>query len=358
MRLDSHTLAQLMCRPLSRVLDVGCGRGVVAERFLSLGCEVVGLDVDDAAVEAMRQRSLVAHVCDLDNDDLGSVLGEEDFDVIVCLDVLEHTKRPAEVLTKLLAHLRPDGDVLISLPNVTHGDVRLSLLAGRFQYRDEGLLDATHLRFFDRGAVESLLDECGLVCRDLHPVRFGLGQTELGVDLGEVSPALIDAMQADEDATVYQWVLRAQRAEAHDVAPPLLPLLEELEGRIAAQAEAERYSGELASHLEQVEADRESLRGYVQKLEKEIADRDVLAEEERRQFADSLEDLDFLRRELDAVRDVVEIVSGENEAIRDELGQSAAAVAELEAVKARRLYRALDKMSRVLVRFRSSGDPS
>jgi 2-polyprenyl-3-methyl-5-hydroxy-6-metoxy-1,4-benzoquinol methylase len=348
-RLDSHTLAQLMCRPQSDVLDVGCGRGVVAERFVSLGCRVVGLDVAESAVEAMRERSLVAHVCDLDNDDLGSVLGDQDFDVIVCLDVLEHTKRPADVLAKLLAHLRPDGGVLISLPNVTHGDVRLSLLGGRFEYRDEGLLDATHLRFFDRAAVESLLEDCGLVMRDLHPVRFGLGQTELGVDLDEVSSEVVESVLADPDATIYQWVLRAQRAGADDFAPPLLPVLEELEERIAAQTAAERYNSQLSTHLAEIDADRDSLKEYVHKLEQAIADRDAQAELERGQLRETLEDLEFLRRELDAVRDVVEIVSGENDALRAEADALRGAAAELQAVKARRLYRLVDRLSRTRV---------
>jgi SAM-dependent methyltransferase len=84
------------------------------------------------------------------------------FDVIVYGDVLEHLVDPLDVLVELNEYLAPGGRVVISMPNVAHLWIRLSLLFGRFQYADRGLLDRTHLRFFTERSVRELVADAGL----------------------------------------------------------------------------------------------------------------------------------------------------------------------------------------------------
>ena len=83
------------------MFDVGCGEGVVASLLRDVGCEVVGLDIDEESVAAMNKLGFKAHCCDLDADDPVEVLSGGMFDVIVCLDVLEHVKDSAGVLARL-----------------------------------------------------------------------------------------------------------------------------------------------------------------------------------------------------------------------------------------------------------------
>ena len=64
-------------------------------------------------------------VADLDLLDVDEALGDDTFDVIIAADVLEHLRDPQRVLTACLEHLRPGGEVLLSIPNVAHADVRL-----------------------------------------------------------------------------------------------------------------------------------------------------------------------------------------------------------------------------------------
>ena len=59
------------------------------------------------------------------------------------------------------ALLKPDGVLLLSLPNVANVTVRLALLLGRFHYGSRGILDRTHLRFFTRATGRALLEESG-----------------------------------------------------------------------------------------------------------------------------------------------------------------------------------------------------
>src|SRR5207253_4526205 len=75
---------------------------------------------------------------------------------------LEHLAWPIGVLKKYLALLKPNGSVIVSLPNVGLWSVRMQHLAGKFEYEETGVLDHTHLRFFTRRSALRMLDEAGL----------------------------------------------------------------------------------------------------------------------------------------------------------------------------------------------------
>jgi len=72
-------------------------------------------------------------------------------------------------LRRALAALRPDGQVRISVPNVTNIFLRLSLLFGRFGYADRGIMDRTHLRFFTLKSARSLVGDCAFSIVGLFP---------------------------------------------------------------------------------------------------------------------------------------------------------------------------------------------
>ena len=88
-------------------------------------------------------------------------LSPDGYDVVLFLDVLEHLAHPEEVLIAARGWLRPRGIVLCSIPNVAHWRVRLSLLRGRFDYEDVGLLDRTHLRWYTRRTARELVAGAG-----------------------------------------------------------------------------------------------------------------------------------------------------------------------------------------------------
>ena len=138
------------------VLDVGCGRATTSQ-YLE-GNRVTGIESSAEAVEVARTR--IDHVVHRDLLDVDPSLGT--FDVIIFADVLEHFAWPVGVVKKYLALLKPNGTVIVSLPNVGLWSVRLQHLLGRFEYEDTGVLDRTHLRFFTRRNALRMLDEAGL----------------------------------------------------------------------------------------------------------------------------------------------------------------------------------------------------
>jgi len=84
-------------------------------------------------------------VGDLNVGTLWQELDGEQFDVVTFGDVLEHLLEPLDALRAAVRHLKPSGFVVISVPNIAHGDVRIALLLGTFPYRETGLLDRTHV---------------------------------------------------------------------------------------------------------------------------------------------------------------------------------------------------------------------
>ena len=141
------------------VLDVGFGAGHLARRIRARCRYLAGIELDpDAATEGA-----VFFDDPLVNDVVSGLAGpwREPFDVIVAGDILEHLPEPGLALTLLRPLLRPEGRLLVSLPNVANVTVRLGLLFGRFPLSDRGILDRTHLRFFTRKTGRELLQQNG-----------------------------------------------------------------------------------------------------------------------------------------------------------------------------------------------------
>jgi SAM-dependent methyltransferase len=144
------------------VLDVGCGFATTSEHIQRLGNRVTGIESSDVAVaKAATRIDRVIHE-DLQKFDSVRTKAAQQFDAIIFADVLEHVAWPQEVLRSYLELLRENGSVIVSLPNVGLWSVRLSLLLGRFEYTDTGVLDRTHLRFFTRRTAKALLAAAGL----------------------------------------------------------------------------------------------------------------------------------------------------------------------------------------------------
>ena len=160
--LDPHEVPGIvaeMISPGSRVLDVGCGAGVLA-RMLADKCraQFVGIEPDPSRAARAMERGLDVHVGYLSEEIIREI---GPFDSVLFADVLEHLPNPQSILLLSRAALKPRGAVIVSVPNVAHWSVRLCLLRGKFQYRESGIMDATHLRWFTRDSIQLLLASSG-----------------------------------------------------------------------------------------------------------------------------------------------------------------------------------------------------
>lgn len=162
--------------PATHCLDVGCSSGNLGSALRdSKGCSVDGIELNSQAAAVARSRGYDnVFVLDL-NRDLASLPNEsEKYDVITCADVLEHLIAPEQVLERLSGLLKPGGIFVISLPNVAFLLNRLHLLLGNWDYKQYGILDRTHLRFYTIKTGCRMVESAGLKIAMLKPYnQFG-----------------------------------------------------------------------------------------------------------------------------------------------------------------------------------------
>jgi 2-polyprenyl-3-methyl-5-hydroxy-6-metoxy-1,4-benzoquinol methylase len=205
----SHAIVADLVGTGKRVLDVGCSTGYLARILTSRGNFVSGIELDVAAAEVAEPDLERIVVGDIETIDLLEGFDPESFDVIVFADVLEHLREPAAALCRARQLLANGGYFVLSIPNVAHGSVRLSLLEGRFEYRPLGLLDETHLRFFTRSSVEELLRSAGLFIVDMRRTTSDFFATEIPLSPADFAPDLVRDIRSDPESNTYQFVIRA-----------------------------------------------------------------------------------------------------------------------------------------------------
>jgi 2-polyprenyl-3-methyl-5-hydroxy-6-metoxy-1,4-benzoquinol methylase len=151
-------------------LDVGCASGRLSEAIKErrVGSSVHGIERDPSAIELASKR--LDRIFELDlNDPLPEF--ESPYHCIICCDVLEHVADPWRLLRSLTAQLVPGGQLLASIPNIRFFPVLFDLVwKGRFTYRESGVLDAAHLRFFTLFEMKKLFESAGLEVIDTHPL--------------------------------------------------------------------------------------------------------------------------------------------------------------------------------------------
>lgn len=194
-----------------KVLDIGCADGSLGQYLKEFGCHVTGIDVNTDMIKIAEQYCDEVHVVDLDQSNISDVLSPKSFEVIVCGDVLEHLKDPKKILLQLKSLLTDTGFMIASIPNIAHGAIRLSLLQGKFDYQEFGILDNTHLRFFTRTSVISLFENAGYDAQivDITQCSIFGGNLVPLIDRSMFSEKLIKQIEASSDSTVLQFIVKA-----------------------------------------------------------------------------------------------------------------------------------------------------
>ncbi|MFG0607770.1 methyltransferase domain-containing protein [Delftia sp. WSY_14] len=215
--LAGHVRAQ------AHILDLGCGSGALGA-FLAehkqCVCDGVTLSQEEARHAAPFYRHV--HMADLEDCDLDQLFGDARYDYIVCADVLEHLRQPERILAACRKRLTPEGRLLISVPNAGYSGLVAELLHGEFRYREEGLLDRTHLRFFTRRSLSRFLAEQGWQVDDIDTIERALPESEFRVAYDSLPPAVARHLLATPDALAYQFIASAAPvAQAQAIEPPV-----------------------------------------------------------------------------------------------------------------------------------------
>ena len=172
-RVDQHWQGDECSRtPLEgkTALDVGCGAGLLAEPLARLGARVIGLDASPEVISVAHEHSAAMGLeIDYQSGDVQQLEGE--FDLITCMEVVEHVADPAAFVRSLANRLAPNGLLIMSTPNATGLSKLLMITVG------EGLGQipkGTHDfdKFIAPERLKVLLADAGLKCIDVEGIAW------------------------------------------------------------------------------------------------------------------------------------------------------------------------------------------
>ncbi len=267
-----------------RVLELGCSAGTMTRPLAENGCRVVALEIDPVSAEHARPHCERLLIADLDRADLGALTYGETFDVVLIADVLEHLKDPWHCLAMARERLNAEGYLVISVPNIGHMALLGELLSGRFCYRDKGLLDRTHLRFFTRTDLEDMLLASGFLPAVWERYEVAPEATEFANSWQRLPLALQQHLQTLEDHQTYQFIVKAYPStEAGWVAKTRA----EAQGLGDRRQALEEENQQLKTALAEGQREREERQRALVDTQASLALRDQQLEEHRQTLAEA-----------------------------------------------------------------------
>lgn len=195
------------------VLEIGAGPGSITKHLVNSGkCTVTALEIDKDAIEKLSEYTDDIYPADLNNPNWPELLSSKDlFEVIVAGDVLEHLYNPWDTLDKMRELLSENGYMVISLPHVGHSAICACLMSENFEYRDWGLLDKTHIRFFGLKNIQTMIESAKLSITQAEFVVARPEDTEFSETWKNQPKDVRTALSQNPFGNVYQVVVKVTR---------------------------------------------------------------------------------------------------------------------------------------------------
>jgi 2-polyprenyl-6-hydroxyphenyl methylase / 3-demethylubiquinone-9 3-methyltransferase len=159
----------------ARIADVGCGGGALSEALAAHGAQVIGVDLSEAMIEVARLHAAASGL-PVDYQLLGAetlaAQQPHSFDVVTCMELIEHVPDPPGLVAALATLLRPGGLLFMSTINRTPQAFALAIVAAEYVL---GLVPrGTHeyARFIRPAELSALARDAGLTLSDLTGVRY------------------------------------------------------------------------------------------------------------------------------------------------------------------------------------------
>lgn len=148
-----------------KILCIGDSDGLLYESLVGKGYEVVIAD------DRKHRATFIpnGHYHQIKLSHLGELPFTREFDFVVLADVLPRTREPQNILERVKKFIKPEGDLIVTVPNIAIWIYRLSLVIGRFNYASRGPLDQSNIRFFTKFSAQQTLMNAGYRVDDLQP---------------------------------------------------------------------------------------------------------------------------------------------------------------------------------------------
>ncbi len=154
-----NEMQPLLPEKYSRVLEIGCGEGYFRSN-LKLEHEYWG--VEPTAEVAHRATERLDKVLIGTYEEVANHIPSAYFDLVICNDVIEHMTDHDRFLQAIKSKIKPGGCLVASIPNVRHILNLFEVLVKKdWQYKNAGILDRTHFRFFTKKSLERIIIDNG-----------------------------------------------------------------------------------------------------------------------------------------------------------------------------------------------------
>ena len=155
-----------------KILEVGCHTGYFSAVLKKNGSRVTGMEIYKPALEKAEPHLEKAVLGNVEDEQVWNEVSGDKFDVILFMHVLEHLVAPEDILEKFKELLNENGIIIICLPNINNWSNRLDMLKGNFNYTEQGVMDKTHLKFFNYFSARKLIESVGLSVLDYSGVSW------------------------------------------------------------------------------------------------------------------------------------------------------------------------------------------
>src|ERR1700722_5328202 len=159
----------------ARVLDVGCGGGILSEAMAKRGAQVMGIDLSQAVLDVADLHALESKL----QIQYRAIAAEElaaahaaEFDLVTCMEMLEHVPDPAAILGALARLARPGGDVIVSTLNRKPLAFAVAILGAEYIARILPRGTHEYLRFIRPSELARWGREAGLTLTDLTGITY------------------------------------------------------------------------------------------------------------------------------------------------------------------------------------------
>jgi len=174
-----------------KILDIGCGRGLVMDYLAGQGLDVTGCDLASESIASLQADGYEVFLFDIEKDELPGK-----YEIILCLEVLQQIFDPTAALAKFAKALDDSGYLIISVPNEFHLWSRLKVLLGNSHL---GHFDESHIRLFTPDRARILFRRAGFEIEKMIPVSIippgNKMMGRLGSFLARLMPSLFSISQ-------------------------------------------------------------------------------------------------------------------------------------------------------------------
>ncbi len=158
-----------------RVLDVGCGGGLLAEGMARRGARVTGIDLAPESLGVARLHALEAGIAVEYREIAAETLADTDaggFDLVTCLEMLEHVPDPVAIVAALASLVRPGGDVICSTINRNAKSFALAIVGAEYLLRLLPMGTHQYARLIRPSEISHWARDAGLELADLAGLEY------------------------------------------------------------------------------------------------------------------------------------------------------------------------------------------